>query len=199
MSYSFRPHGLYSPWNFPGQNTGVCSFSLLQGIFQTQGSNPGLPHCRRILYQLSYKGSPKILEWVADPFSSGSSQPRNQTRVSCTVSRFFTNWSIRDTIALTIWTFDSKVVPLLFNMLSRFVIAFLPISWLQSPSAVTLEPKEIKSVTASTVSPSICYEVMGLDAMILVFWLLRLFSATCICVCMGGVCVCVCSCMYTYK
>ena len=55
------------------QNTGVGSLSLLQGIFQTQGSNPGLLHCKRILYQLRYKGSPRILEWVAYPFSSGSS------------------------------------------------------------------------------------------------------------------------------
>ena len=79
------------------------------------------------------------------------------------------------TIALTIWTFVSKVISLLFNMLSRLVIAFLPrskcllISWLQSPSAVILEPKKIKSVTASTVCPSICHEMMGPDAMILVF------------------------------
>ena len=50
-------HGLYSPWNYPGQNTGVGSLSLLQGIFPTQGANPGLPHCRRILYQLSHQGS----------------------------------------------------------------------------------------------------------------------------------------------
>ena len=77
MSDSLRPHGLHSPWNSPGQNTGVGSLSLLQGIFPTQGLNPGLPHCRQILYQLSYKGSPRILEWVAYPFSSGSSQPRN--------------------------------------------------------------------------------------------------------------------------
>ena len=55
----FRPHGLYSPWNSPGQNTGVGSLSLLQGIFPTQGLNPGLPNCRRILYQLSHKGSPR--------------------------------------------------------------------------------------------------------------------------------------------
>ena len=79
------------------------------------------------------------------------------------------------TIALTRRTFVGKVMSLLFNMLSRFVIAFLPkskrllISWLQSPSAVILEPKKIKSVTVSIVSPSICHEVMGLDAMILVF------------------------------
>ena len=59
MSDSLRPHGLYSPWNSPGQNTGVGSLSLLQGIFPTQGSNPGLPHCRRILYQLSHQGSPQ--------------------------------------------------------------------------------------------------------------------------------------------
>ena len=74
------------------------------------------------------------------------------------------------TIALTIWTFVGKVMFLLFNMLSRLVIAFLPrskcllISWLQSPSAVILEPPKIKSVTVSIVSPSICREVMGPDA-----------------------------------
>ena len=73
------------------------------------------------------------------------------------------------TIALTRWTTVSKVISLLFNMLSRFVIAFLPrskhllISWLQSPSAVILEPKKIKSVIVSIVSPSICHEMMGLD------------------------------------
>ena len=83
VSYSLRPHGLYSSWNAPGQNTGVGSLSLLQEIFPTQGSNPGLPHCRRILYQLSHQRSPRMLEWVAYPFSSGSSQPRNQTGVSC--------------------------------------------------------------------------------------------------------------------
>ena len=70
---------LYSPWNSLGQNTGVGSLSLLQGIFPTQGSNPGLPHCRRILYQLSHKGSSRILAWVAYPFSSRSSQPRIRT------------------------------------------------------------------------------------------------------------------------
>ena len=82
------------------------------------------------------------------------------------------------TIALTRWTFVGKVMSLFFNMLSRLVITFLPrskcllISWLQSPSAVILEPRKIKSVTVSTVSPSICHEVMGPDAMILVFWML---------------------------
>ena len=60
------------PWNFSGQNTGVGSLSL-QGIFPTKGSNPGLPRCRWFLYQLSFKGSPRMLEWVAYPISSGSS------------------------------------------------------------------------------------------------------------------------------
>ena len=81
VSDSLQPHGLYSPWNSPGQNTGVGSLSN-PGIFPTHGSNPGLPHCRQILYQLSHKGSPRILEWVAYPFSRGSSQLRNWTRVS---------------------------------------------------------------------------------------------------------------------
>ena len=67
------------------------SHSLLQGIFPTQGSNPGLPHCRRILYHLSHQGSPRILEWAAYPFSRGSSQPRNWTRVFCIAGGFFTN------------------------------------------------------------------------------------------------------------
>ena len=66
----------------PGENTGVGSLSHLQGIFSIQGVNPGLPNCRRVLYHLSHKGSPTILEWVAYPFSSGSSQPRNRTRIS---------------------------------------------------------------------------------------------------------------------
>ena len=92
MSDSLWPHRLYSPWNTPGQNTGVGSLSLLQGIFPTQGLKPGLWHCRQILYQLSHKGSPRILEWVAYPFSSGSSWPRNQTGVSCIAGRFFANW-----------------------------------------------------------------------------------------------------------
>ena len=79
------------------------------------------------------------------------------------------------TIALTRWTFVGKVMSLLFNMLSKLVIAFLPrskrllISWRQSPSAVILEPKKIKSATVSIVSPSICHEVMGPDAVIFVF------------------------------
>ena len=96
MSDSLQPHALHSPWNSPGQNTGVGSFSLFQGIFPTQGWNPCLPHCRQSLYQLSHKGSPSILEWVAYPFSSGSSWPRNQIRVSCIAGEFFTNWAMKE-------------------------------------------------------------------------------------------------------
>ena len=98
MSNFLQSSGLYSPWNSPSQNTGVGSLSLRQGIFPTQGLNPGLPHCRQILYQLSHKGSPRILEWVAYPFSSGSSQPRNQPSVSCIAGRLFTNWAIREAL-----------------------------------------------------------------------------------------------------
>ena len=83
------------------------------------------------------------------------------------------------TVVLTRWTFVSKVMSLLFNMLSRLVRAFLPrskhllISWLQSPSSVILEPPKLKFLTVSIVFPSICLEVMELDAMILVFWMLN--------------------------
>ena len=89
-----------TPWTiqsmkFSSQNTWV-GISLLQGVFSTQGSNPSLSHCRQILYQLSHQGSPRILEWVADPFSSGSSQPRNQTKVTCIAGGFFSNWATRE-------------------------------------------------------------------------------------------------------
>ena len=82
----------------PGKpkNIGVGSLSLLQWIFPTQGSNPGLPHCRGILYQLIHQGSLRILEWVAYPFSSGSSWPRNWTGVSCIADGSFTSWAIRE-------------------------------------------------------------------------------------------------------
>ena len=104
----------------------------------------------------------------------------NSLRISLLYSPTLT--SIHDhwkTIALTRRTFVDKVMSLFFNMLSRLVITFLPmskhllISWLQSPSAVVLEPRKIKSATVSTVSPSLCHKVMGLDAMILVFWMLN--------------------------
>ena len=98
MFNSLWAHGLYSPWNSPGQNIGVGSLFLLQGIFPAQRFNPGLQQFTRILYQLSHKGSPRILEWVAYPFSSGSSRPRNRTVVSCIAGKFFTNWAIREAL-----------------------------------------------------------------------------------------------------
>ena len=76
-----------------GKNTGMGCQALLQGIFPTQGSNPGLPHCRRILYHLSHQESPRILEWVTILFTRGSSRPRNQTRISFIADGFFTHWA----------------------------------------------------------------------------------------------------------
>ena len=92
------------------QNAGVGSLSLLQGIFPTQGSNPGLPHCRKILYQLSHKGSPRRMEWVAYPFSSGSSRPRNRTGVSCIADGFLTNWAMREAHRVT-WLMAKALRP----------------------------------------------------------------------------------------
>ena len=102
VSDSLWPNRLYSPWNSPGQNTGVGSLSLLQDIFPTPGSNPGLPHCTWILYQLSHKGSPRILEWVAYPFFRESSQPRNRTGVFCIAGRFFTSWATSEAKSRTL-------------------------------------------------------------------------------------------------
>ena len=96
MSNSLQTHGLYCPWNSPGQNTGVGHFSLLQGIFPIQWLNPDLPHCGQILYQFNHKESPRMLEWIAQPFSSRSFRPRNWTGVSWIAGGFFTNWAIRE-------------------------------------------------------------------------------------------------------
>ena len=79
----------------PGKHTGVDCHALLQRIFPTQGSNPGFLNCRWIFYCLSHQGSPRILEWVACPFSKGFSWPRNWTRVSCIAGGFFTSWATR--------------------------------------------------------------------------------------------------------
>ena len=96
-SHGQGPARLLCPWNSPGKNTGVGCHFLLQEIFPTQRLNPGLPCCRQILYPLSHQGSPRILEWVAYPFSRGSSQPRNRTQVSHIAGRVFTLWAIRET------------------------------------------------------------------------------------------------------
>jgi len=101
LSDSLRPHGLQParllcPWDSPGKNTRVGCHALLQGIFPTQGPNPGPLHCRRILDGLSHQGSPRILEWVALSFSRGTSRPRNGTGVSCIAGRFFSTWATRE-------------------------------------------------------------------------------------------------------
>ena len=80
----------------PGKNTTGGCHALLQETFPTQGSTPGLPHCRRILYQLSHQRSPRILEWVAHPFFRGTSWSRNWTGVSCISGGFFTSWATRE-------------------------------------------------------------------------------------------------------
>ena len=103
MLDSLQPHGLkpaslFCLWSSLGKNTGVGSHSLLLGIFSPQGSNPGLPYHRQILYRLNHQGSPRILEWVAYPFSMGSSQPRNRTGVSCIEGGLFTSWAIREAL-----------------------------------------------------------------------------------------------------
>ena len=98
VSDSLWPDGLYSPWNSPGQNTGVGSHSFLQGIFPTQGLNPGLLYCSQILYHLSHQENSRRLEWVAYPFSSGSSYPGIGTGVSCFAGGFFTSWATRDAL-----------------------------------------------------------------------------------------------------
>ena len=130
VSDSLWPHGLYSLWNSPGQNTGVGSCSLLQEIFSIQESNQGFLHCRQILYHLSHQGMSKksnsdnnlkwseshsavsdslppdglyshgilqarILEWIATPFSKGSSQPKDGTQVSHIAGGLFTSWATR--------------------------------------------------------------------------------------------------------
>ena len=94
--HGLQPASLLCPWDSPGKNTGVGCHALFKGtfhprdqmIFPTQRSNLGLPHCRQILCQLIHKGSQRTLEWVANPFSSGSSWPRNRTEVSCIAGGF---------------------------------------------------------------------------------------------------------------
>ena len=95
--HGLKPTRLLCPWNSPGKNAGIGCRALLQGIFPTEGSNPGLQHCRQILYQLRHKGSPRILDWLAYPFSRRGIFPtQDQTRVSCIAGRFFISWATRE-------------------------------------------------------------------------------------------------------
>ena len=116
------------PWNSPESRVG--SLSLLQRIFPTQGSNPGLLHCRWILYQLSHKESPRILEWVAYPFSRGSSWPRNRIGVSCIAGRFSTNWAMREA---QLWGKpNTRIFMSYFNIIPQYCILFLKLFQLWS-------------------------------------------------------------------
>ena len=92
------PPGSSIHGNSPGKNTRVGCRALLQEIFPIQGLNPGLLHCKRILYRLSHQGSPRRQEWVADPFSRGSSQPRNWTGFCCIAGGFFTSWATSQSV-----------------------------------------------------------------------------------------------------
>ena len=114
MSHPLRPHGLYSPWNSPGQNTGVGSLSLCQGIFPTHGSNPGLPHGRWILYQLSHEGNPyfwnfpfNIFEpWVTTGNGSSKMQDRGWWGLGawiCCVGNVSAAWGREPNIVQTKW------------------------------------------------------------------------------------------------
>ena len=124
----------------PGKNTGVGCYALIQGIFPTQGSNPSLPPCRRILYGLSNQGSPRILEWVAYPFPRGSSQPRNWTRVSCIAGEFFTNWATREAQLLKWSTSKKKKILKKKELQVKMIIGYVSCSvksdslWLQDCS-----------------------------------------------------------------
>ena len=102
-------HWLLCPWRFCRQVYGSGLPCPPEGIFPTQGSNPGLLHCRQILYQLRHQGSPRILEWVAYPFCKGSSWPRNWTRVSCIADGSFTSWATRETIHMCVCKYDSNL------------------------------------------------------------------------------------------
>ena len=129
------------------KNAGVGCRALLQGILQIQGLNPGLLLCRQILYHLSYKGSPRILEWVAFPFSRGSSQPRNQTRVSCIAGGFFTSWATREVHFLI--QFSSV------QSLSRVWLFVTPwIAALQASLSITNSQSLLKLMSIELVMPS---------------------------------------------
>ena len=147
VSNSLGPHGLYSPGNSPGQNTGVGSLSFLYGIVPTQRLNPGLPYCMWTLCWLSHKGSPWVLEWVAYPFSSRSSQPRNGIGVSWIAGGFFTNWAFREALIsgrpLNQWAYQMpppESINLPKGKAAQMLDSFLDfhLLWDYSPSLVSI-------------------------------------------------------------
>ena len=178
------------PLSFPSPPT--CNLSQHQGLFQWVNSSHEVAKVLEFQHQWTPRTISFRMDWLdllaiqgtlkclLQHHSSKASILRHTAFFTVQLSHPYVTTG--KTIALTRRTFVGKVMSLLFNMLSRLVITFLPgskrllISWLQSPSAVILEPPKIKSDTVSTVSPSICHEVMGLDAMILVFWMLSFKS-----------------------
>ena len=94
----------------PGKNIGVDCHALLQGILPSQGSNPGIPHCRCILYHLSHQGSPWILQWVAYPFSRETSWPRHRSGVPCIAGRFFTSWATREVLKDGVFLSEGQLI-----------------------------------------------------------------------------------------
>ena len=143
----------------PGKNTGEGHHALLQGIFPTQESNPGLSRCREILYHLSHQGSPRILEWIAYPFSRGSSWPGNQTRVSCIAGGFFINWATREA--------KGTLDPLKWNSLKKLEWCLANSDELKSENKWCLaNSDELKSENI--------YLSIYLSIYILIFWKLNL-------------------------
>ena len=177
VPYSSCPKSLPASESFPmsqlftwgGQSTGVSALA----------SFPSKEHPGLISFRMDWLDLLAVwgtLKSLLQYHSSKTSVLRRSAFFTVQLSHPY--MTTGKTIALTRWTFVGQVMSLLLNMLSRLVITFLPkskrllISWLQSPSAVILEPKKIKSDTVSTVCPSISHEVMGPDAMIFVFWML---------------------------
>ena len=137
----------------PGKNTGVGCHALFQGIFPTQGLNLDLPHCRWIHYCLSHQKSPRILEWVADPFSRGTSRPRKKTGVSCIAGRFFTIWAIREAGSIN-WCsplemrFTQKHVPQRTTCISWYMKIYL---YIKCPKLHCFSPKWQQPKSSSTL------------------------------------------------
>ena len=128
-SNSLQPHGIVHGI-LRVRKLEWVAIPFSRGIFPTQGLNPGLPHCRRILYQLSHQGSPRKLEWVAYPLFSISSWPRNWTRVFCTAGEFFTSWAtlFQNSISKGNWKKLNLQVLLVILDRDHFLFIFVPLS-----------------------------------------------------------------------
>ena len=140
VSDSLPSQGLYSPWNSPGYNTGVGSLYLSRGLSQPSDWTQISHIAGEFFYQLSHKGSPRILEWVAYPFSSGSSWPKNRTGISCIAGGFFTNWAMREAL-IQMTTYKCSILYRLcgniFFLNSTFIYSmtmFQVVVWWSRPS-----------------------------------------------------------------